>query len=146
MRHARWAVGALVLLGIALAPLPKQAKDMIAGPVEAEVVRVIDGDTVVVRAHIWLGQRLETAVRVLGVDTPEPRGKCPEEKALAERATRFVEQRLAAGPVMLREISLGKFAGRVTARVETPDGDLSSALIDAGLARAYEGGRREPWC
>ena len=31
--------------------------------------------------------------------------------------------------------------------VTTEDGrDLASLLIDAGLARAYDGGKRESWC
>jgi len=38
-------------------------------------------------------------------------------------------------------------AGRVVARIHTPDGaDLSTALVTAGLGRPYAGGRRRSWC
>ena len=40
------------------------------GPVPAFVERVVDGDTLVVRARIWLGQELRIMVRVAGIDAP----------------------------------------------------------------------------
>jgi endonuclease YncB( thermonuclease family) len=49
--------------------------------------------------------------------------------------------------VRLRDVRYGKYARRVVARVETPAGeDLGRALLDAGLARPYDGGRRASWC
>ena len=48
---------------------------------------------------------------------------------------------------MLRNIHYGKYAGRVLARVETSDGeDLNTLLLEAGLARVYDGGKRRSWC
>ena len=32
------------------------AREMLLGPIAAEVMEVVDGDTLKVRAHIWLGQ------------------------------------------------------------------------------------------
>jgi endonuclease YncB( thermonuclease family) len=122
-------------------------RDTLAGPVAAEVVEIVDGDTLAVRARIWLGQELETRVRLAGVDTPEVHGPCERERRLAAAAREFLERRLAAGRVMLRDVQFGKYAGRVVARVVTADGqDLSDALIGAGLARRYGGGKRLPWC
>ncbi|MBI4184374.1 MAG: thermonuclease family protein [Proteobacteria bacterium] len=123
------------------------AGEMLAGPVPAAVVRVVDGDTLVVRARIWLGQSVETHVRVDGVDTPELKGRCPRERALAEDARRFVIERLAGGAATLRRLVYDKYGGRVRARVETAAGeDLGGALIAAGLARPYDGGARRDWC
>lgn len=122
-------------------------RDTLAGPVAAEVVEIVDGDTLAVRARIWLGQELETRVRLAGVDTPELHGKCERERRLAAAARDFLETRLADRPVALRDVQFGKYAGRVVARVVTSDGqDLSDALIGAGLARRYGGGKRVPWC
>ncbi|WP_244483761.1 hypothetical protein [Rhizobium sp. Root482] len=43
----------------------------IAGPVSAEIVRVIDGDTVLVMARPWPQQIVEVYVRLRGIDAPE---------------------------------------------------------------------------
>ncbi len=121
--------------------------EVIPGPVPAEVVAVIDGDTLVVRARIWLGQDVETRIRLDGVDAPEIKGKCEAERRMAVDARDRVADLAAAGRVILRNIQYGKYAGRVVARVETLDGrDFSVALLGAGLARAYDGRRRESWC
>jgi endonuclease YncB( thermonuclease family) len=116
------------------------------------VVSVLDGDTLEVRVHIWLGQNIRTRVRLAGIDAPELKGKCARERDLAQRARAYILAQLdsaAAGPapVQLREVRYGKYAGRVLARVETLDGtDLGQGLVTAGLARPYDGRRRESWC
>lgn len=121
------------------------------GPVAAEVLEVIDGDTVTVRAHIWPGHFVETRVRLAGVDAPERRGPdCEAERELAETAKAFTRAWLNAAtegdrPVDLHAVETGSFAGRVIARIVRADGaDLSEALIEAGLATAY--GASSPWC
>lgn len=48
-----------------------EARDVIKGPIEADVTRVIDGDTIEVSAKIWPDQRVSTKVRLNGVDTPD---------------------------------------------------------------------------
>ncbi len=142
------AVAALVLLGRLIVPVTAAGwRDPIPGPVPALVVDVIDGDTVLVRARIWLGQEVVTRVRLDGVDTPELRGKCPAARRLAREARAFVQARVGGRQVILRDIQYGKYAGRVVARIQTPDGDdLADALIAAGLGHVYGGGARAPWC
>ena len=137
----RWLLCAL------LAVAGSAAADELPGPVPAEVLRVIDGDTLVVRARIWLGQDVRTRVRIAGIDAPELSGRCPGERALAVRARARVEDLLAAGEVRLFDVRHGKYGGRVIARVRLDDGrDLGVVLMAAGLARAYAGGRRTTWC
>ena len=145
-----WAAGALaagVLAGPSSAAGPQ---DRLAGPVPAEVLAVIDGDTIEVRAVIWLGQVVSTRVRLAGIDAPELRGKCARERALAERARAYLLAKLEGGDrvrVRLRDIRYGKYAGRVLARVETAGGeDLGRSLMAAGLARPYAGRARASWC
>lgn len=123
------------------------AGDVLRGPVPAQVVGVVDGDTIRVTAHIWLDQRLETLVRLAGVDAPELRGHCEEERFLAAEARDFLAGRIVGTDVSLAEVEYGKFAGRVVARVITADGeDLGESLLRAGLARPYDGGARASWC
>lgn len=126
--------------------------DMLAGPIPAVVEEVVDGDTLRVRARIWLDQEVATLVRIAGVDAPEASGSCARERDLARRAHDFVARHVASAGdrprrVRLREVRYGKFARRVVARVETEAGlDLSAALLAAGLAQPYDGGKRPVWC
>lgn len=126
---------------------PAEAKDAIRGPVEAEVVRVVDGDTLAVRAEIWLGQTVDVDVRLAGIDAPELRGKCPQEREGAARARDYLARLSDGGPVRLTNIKRDKFGGRVIANVSndaTPD--FSAALRARGLARGYDGDKRGSWC
>jgi hypothetical protein len=50
--------------------VPARAGDVLASPVWAEVVRVVDGDTIEVRACISLGQEIFTLVRFADVGSP----------------------------------------------------------------------------
>lgn len=122
--------------------------DQIAGPVAADVVEVIDGDTIAVRAHIWPGHVVETRVRLDGVDTPETRRPaCEAEREAGHRATAFTRDWLVRHPtVTLHEVRLGSFAGRVIAGLQDADTQesLSDALMAAGLASVY--GEDGPWC
>jgi endonuclease YncB( thermonuclease family) len=150
-----WVVVILAGLGLAgsLAPatasqaFDRLAYNKLAGPVPADVLRVVDGDTIEVRAHIWLGQAVETLVRLYGLDTPELKGKCPAERTAARRAKALLEEKLADRQVVLRDIRFEKYAGRVMSRVETTDGqDMSHAMIADGAGRSYNGHRRGSWC
>ena len=148
-RARRSSIGAVLAAALLAAAITagSPARDLLPGPVPAQVIQVIDGDTIAVKARIWLNQELETRVRLEGVDAPELAGRCERERALAARARAFLEAMLDGGEVVLSQIQYGKFAGRVVARVETSSGeDLSAALLAAGLARPYEGGARTPWC
>jgi len=120
---------------------------VIAGPVAARLVRVIDGDTVVVNARIWLGQEITAHVRIDGVDTPEIKGKCAGEIRMAAAARDFTARLLSQGEISLSDIRYGKYAGRVVARVRAANGeDSAEALLRRGLGRRYTGGKRQPWC
>ncbi|MBT3991529.1 MAG: thermonuclease family protein [Rhodospirillaceae bacterium] len=135
----------LIILVLLLIYFPATAAE-IFGPYEAEVVRVVDGDTIAVKAFTYPGEIKLVNVRVDGVDTPELNGKCTKEKALAERAKKFTED-FVGQRIRLNNVKLGKFAGRIVADVETLDGRLlDRALIKAELGRFYDGGKRESWC
>lgn len=135
------------LPGGAAAPTRSAAAGAFPGPIHAEVLKVVDGDTLSVRALIWIGQELKTTVRLDGVDTPELRARCPEEREKARAARDLARRLVGDGPVVLTEIEPDKYGGRVRARVRTAKGlDLAQALIKAGLARPYKGEKRAGWC
>ena len=144
--------GALLLLaaasdeaGLGPAP-PRLAREALDGPVSATVQRVLDGDTIEVRAAIWLGQTLVVRVRIDGVDAPELEARCAEERNRALAARDYLVRRLDGAPVKLTRVVYDKYGGRVRADVADAKGDIGGALLAEGLARPYHGGRREPWC
>ena len=136
----------VILLFLVMAQ-PGHAGERIAGPVAARVLRVVDGDTLIVEAAIWIGQRIVVNARIRGIDAPELRGHCRREKAMA-RAARDTLSRIAeTGGVTLTDIENDKYGGRVVADVATDDGvDLGKHMRASGLARAYDGGARGGWC
>lgn len=136
----------LVGFGVAAACCAAGAlAEPLAGPVPARVERVIDGDTIEVRARIWIDQEIMIAVRVADADAPELfRPSCPAEKAKALAAKTFAAEFFADGGARLRDVRYGKYAGRVVALLENSAGDeLGAALIAAGLATREKSGE---WC
>lgn len=120
--------------------------DPLPGPIPADVLSVYDGDTFTARAHIWPGHYVETSVRVLGIDTPEIRGKCQREIDLAIKARNRARELLGTS-AQLRQIEPDKYGGRVDAYVTLGDGrDLAEVLISETLGRPYDGGKRKGWC
>jgi endonuclease YncB( thermonuclease family) len=130
---------------IALLPVATLAGETIPGPVTGAVISVYDGDTLTVDASPWPGLTVRTSVRIDGIDTPEIRGKCDREKALAVQA-RDRLRALAGATVQLTDIRLGKYAGRVVADVWSGGKLIADVLISEGLGRVYDGGKREGWC
>jgi micrococcal nuclease len=125
---------------------PALAGERLDGPVAAEVVRVIDGDSLEVRARLWLGLDLTVEVRIAGIDTPEVRGKCDSERTMAAEAKRRLAL-LVGASVRLANVTGDKYGGRVDADVSAADGaDVGAAMVANGLARPYDGGRRGDWC
>ncbi len=144
-------------IGVALALISKtiilpnfaQAYDSdryFPGPVNAYVVRVIDGDTFEASADIWLDQQISIRVRIAGIDAPELRARCDAERKGAEAARDYLARRIEGGDVKLSAVRYDKFGGRVDAVVADGGGDIAHAMIRARLARAYAGGRRDGWC
>lgn len=136
----------VIVMGLVLVfPGAGLGREVIAGPIGARLLRVVDGDTLAVRALIWPGQRIDIKVRLAGIDTPELfRPRCPDERRRAVLARDFVVRH--TGPqISLSAVHLGKYAGRVVARVQTSSGeDLSTLLLKAGLARKMAD--HTPWC
>ncbi|MCK5640322.1 MAG: thermonuclease family protein [Gammaproteobacteria bacterium] len=104
----------------------------------AEVVRVVDGDTLKVKLN-----GLEETIRVLGVDTPE-RGQKGYREA-TEYTAQFVGVRVVmVGESGLKGLQRDRFC-RILAYVHNEQGmDLSAALVASGHAivyRKYECGR-----
>jgi endonuclease YncB( thermonuclease family) len=152
MRHdsfsaetARWFV--LGISGLLLTAAPAGAREIVAGPVQATISRVIDGDTFVADAHVWPGETVRVSIRIRGIDAPELHSRCPMERAAAEKARDALVDLLGAEPVLISNIGGGKYYGRVLADVTTAAGDeIGPALLREALVRPYHGGHRRPYC
>jgi endonuclease YncB( thermonuclease family) len=121
-----------------------QARDEISGPVSARIIRVIDGDTLLVEAQPWPQQTMEVYVRIRGIDTPELKSKCEAIRSAALDARQAMETIAAqSGHIQLTRISGDKYFGRIVADVIFSDGSSAAEnLLLAGLARTYDGGRK----
>ena len=100
-------------------------------------VVAIDGDTLAIGKE---------RIRIIGLDTPELHpARCQAERELGERAKARLQE-LACRPE-LEVVRTGRDRYRRTlARVYVGEGSIAEILIAEGLARAYLGGRRAPWC
>ena len=111
---------------------------------------IIDGDTIDVLCDCGFGVRLAMRLRLAGIDTPESRTRNKEEKALGLASKAFLREALeSAASIEFLSHERGKY-GRVLATVYAIDDDgnrrnINAALVEAGHARRYDGGKREPW-
>lgn len=138
---------ATAFLAVSVAVVSARAEEVYSGPIRADVVRVVDGDTIVVHARPWPGQIVETAVRVRDIDTPELHSSCPAEREAAAAARDAVSRLVKEGDeVSLYRISGDKYFGRVVADITLPDdSSLAATLLSHGLAVHYDGGRKTPF-
>lgn len=116
----------------------------------AEIIRVNDGDTVVISAPFLPAPlRPELAVRIYGVDTPEKgqRAQCAQENARGQAATEFTKSAVANS--RQRQVTLyswDKFGGRVLGDIILDGRSLRQGLIANGFAREYYGEAKTSWC
>ncbi len=128
----------LIIAAALLAACPASAAELLAGPYAADIVRVIDGDTVVARVHLWLGQDLTTHVRLRGIDAPKLHGRCPGEREAAAASRDALIRLLGDGKVTLTRIADDTYGGRVDASIQLADGrDASAILLRKGFARVW---------
>ena len=117
---------------------------------DAQIVRVNDGDTVVIAAPFLPAPlKPELAVRIYGVDTPEKgfRAQCPSEDARGKAATEFTKSAVAKS--LKRQVTLygwDKFGGRVLGDIILDGQSLRTGLIQNGFAREYFGDAKQSWC
>ncbi len=117
---------------------------------DAQILRVNDGDTVVIAAPFLPAPlKPELAVRVYGVDTPEKgfRAQCPSEDQRGQAATQFTKNAVAT--TQKHQVVLygwDKFGGRVLGDLILNGVSLRTELIRNGFAREYFGEAKQSWC
>lgn len=117
---------------------------------DAQVIRVNDGDTIVIAAP-FLPHPLkpELAVRIFGVDTPEKgaRAQCPQEDQRAQMASRYTTKLIQHGSrIQVTLYGWDKFGGRVLGDIIVDGQSVRAGLIQNRLAREYYGDAKQSWC
>jgi endonuclease YncB( thermonuclease family) len=140
-----------LLLTLLLVPVMALAQKTPQGVTyDAQIVRINDGDTVVISAPFLPAPlKPELAVRIFGVDTPEKgfRAQCPQEDARGKAATEFTKSAVSSS--QKRQVVLynwDKFGGRVLGDIILDGRSLRQGLIANGFAREYYGEAKTSWC
>jgi endonuclease YncB( thermonuclease family) len=153
-KNLKWLFGdkmKKLLVVLLLAPALVLAQKTPQGVIyDAKIVRVNDGDTVVIAAPFLPAPlKPELAVRVFGVDTPEKgfRAQCPQEDQRGQAATAFTKNAVAT--TQKHQVVLygwDKFGGRVLGDLILNGVSLRAELIRNGFAREYYGEAKQSWC
>ncbi len=150
LRPSPFLLAALALPFLAVGVLASEfgKRVEIPGPVSAEIIRVIDGDTILVAAKPWPQQTMEVYVRLRGIDAPELKSSCAATRdagqvARAALASLTSDQR----EIQLLHISGDKYFGRVLADISFADGrNPAQEMLSAGYVTPYDGGRKSKGC
>lgn len=137
--------------------VPVMAMSQVKAPKEptgveypAKIIRVTDGDTIVIAApYLPAPLKPQLAVRIYGVDTPEKdhRAQCPAEAVAAERASAWTRALVASSAnhqVILYKWD--KFGGRIIGDIVVNGQSVRRGLIANGHAREYYGEAKTSWC
>ncbi|MBA3689791.1 MAG: hypothetical protein H0W82_00060 [Actinobacteria bacterium] len=112
----------------------------------ADLMRVIDGDTFVMRVDLGFRVRIDVEVRLRGVDAPEVTGASAEAGQVAARFALVTLTSLLLPSGLVIQTHKGARGGaersftRWVADVYLPDGrSLADVMVEAGQARRAEG-------
>ena len=111
---------------------------------ECKIVRVIDGDSIVVDIDLGFGLWIHgESIRLFGVDCPECRSRDLEEKTAGLAAKRFVERFLQVGETYTLNTQgkgkFGRYLGTISDEIET----VNKALVNEHLAVVYYGQNKD---
>lgn len=110
---------------------------------KAEVVRVIDGDTVDLIVDLGFSMRMQERFRLYGINTPETRTRDLEEKAAGIRAKQYLIARLSGVQSLQIEThkdKKGKFGRYLCSLLDVSEGgdiNINRELVRKGYAEEY---------
>ena len=110
----------------------------------AEVLRIVDGDTLDARIDLGFDVHVNKRIRLMGIDTWESRTRDKAEKVKGLAAKARLKELLKEGKNKFKLIShgTGKF-GRVLGDIEISVGNVCDILVEEGHAYSYFGGNKE---
>ena len=136
------------------------AKKLNVREYEAELIKVLDGDTIDCYIDLGFNLKVKKRIRYMGIDTWESRTRDLDEKKKGLAAKARNKELLEAGNFKLKSFGTGKF-GRVLGEIfvspdavghtisenvdKTSDGlvSINDILINEGHAYEYDGGKKK---
>lgn len=132
-----------------MVPNYKQTTKFVPPINEGYVVKVYDGDSLTVASRLpyETSPLYRFSVRVSGIDCPEMRSKCADEKQCAKMAKAHLKHLVMNKKVKLSVLGTDKY-GRVLADVEITKDDILINVAEEMLLRrfavVYRGGKKTP--
>ena len=110
----------------------------------AEVLRIVDGDTLDARIDLGFDVHVNKRIRLMGIDTWESRTRDKAEKVKGLAAKARLKELMKQDKNKFKLIShgTGKF-GRVLGDIEISVGNVCDILVEEGHAYSYFGGNKE---
>lgn len=138
----RGSVLVIIVLALMIPPIIDVVNGAVKSKSHCDVGLVMDGDTVKINCP---GNSMQSG-RIMGYDTPEKNARCVAEFILATRATWALRIMLwRARTIQITQNGKDRYDRHlIVLRVNGKD--VGPRLIDRGLARKYNGGRRGSWC
>ena len=103
--------------------------------------RVIDGDSIEIMADLGFDLYKKTSVRLYGINVPEVRGKGKEFGLLVKS---YVEEYVKDKTILFKWIKRDMYGGRSVGYIYVDGVNLSTHLLESGLAKPYYGKGPKP--
>ena len=118
-------------------------KKLDAREYEAELIKVLDGDTIDCYIDLGFDLKIKKRIRYMGIDTWESRTRDLDEKKKGLEAKAFTKEMLSnCEEIVIDSYGKGKY-GRVLADVWCDGLNLNEQLIRYGHAYHYDGGKKK---
>ena len=113
---------------------------------QAELIKVVDGDTIDCYIDLGFDIKIKKRVRYMGIDTWESRTRDLEEKKKGLEAKAYTLEMLSRndGKFKVKSHGVGKY-GRLLGEIfiEGEEKSLNELLIENGHAYEYDGGKKK---
>ena len=113
------------------------------------IVKVIDGDTIQTNVSVLPYPLSNVKIRIKGIDTPEKGhlAKCEYEQIMGTTATKKLIELIGSSKQMvIKNFKHDKYGGRYVADVFIGNVNVGEQMIELGLAKPYDGGKKGSWC
>ena len=111
----------------------------------AEVLRIVDGDTLDAEIDIGFDVFVKKRIRLFGIDTWESRTRDLEEKKKGQAAKTRLQELLeeTGNKFLLQSHELGKYGRVLGSIILDDDTDACDILVEEGHAYSYDGGNKQ---
>jgi micrococcal nuclease len=113
-----------------------------------KLIRIVDGDTIMVEVDLGFDISVKIGVRLLGIDTPEINSSYGLEQKAAHKSELYLSQLLQDEELMIRtkkDDMYGRYLCIVYVKSTHEDININNLMLNHGLGKKYDGGRRKPW-